>query len=245
MRRRQFLKLTLGGAAALKASALAAWPLADVEPDAPQLMRLRYRVSERGTALGEATVKYRIEGDQYRVTSHVEPTGRVARLFSAELKESSAGRWQNGRAEPQSYSYQRSGLKSLERSYQFDYQAGQVEVSDREPLPMSCGVQDEVSHLLTLSQALQCGAEALELQVLYGSKARIYDYRFKTGPLEALTLADRQWQARKVTRTTSRGKYQMTLWCAPELGYLPIRQVRVHNETGARSELELLDWRAG
>ncbi|MCG2633683.1 MAG: DUF3108 domain-containing protein [Gammaproteobacteria bacterium] len=240
MKRRQFLKLGLSGLVLARVRPLAAWPL----DQGGSILQLRYRVSERGTALGEATIDYRVDGDRYEIKSHVVPKGRAALLFSVEMNEVSRGCWLDGEPRPLTYSYQRTGLKSLERHYQFDYEAGQVRVSDRAPLPLELGVQDEPSHLVKLSQALQAGAETSSFQVLHGSKAQIYDYRFVAGPVEPLTLAGRQWQARLISRETSRGKYDMTLWCAPELGYLPIRQVRIHREKKTRSELELIGWKA-
>ena len=241
MRRRQFLSHLLGGLAATGAGSLAAWPQVGEE----QKLRLRYRLSERGVALGEATINYQISDGGYRVESHAIPTGKVARLFSGELKETSVGDWNNGGPEPLSYTFLRSGPKPRDRLYEFDYNVGQVATVGLEPIPIEVGVQDDVSHILALSLALQSGSAAAEFRVLRGSKARLYDYRFEVGATESLQLAGREWSTQRVSRTTSRKKYDLTLWCAAELGFLPVRQVRIQRKNERRSELELIGWERG
>ena len=59
--------------------------------------------------------------------------------------------------------------------------------------------------------------------VLYGSDGEIREYRLETLGEEEMSTPAGHFKTIKVQRTQTGGKYTVTLWCAPELDYFPVR----------------------
>ncbi|MBL4622325.1 MAG: DUF3108 domain-containing protein [Immundisolibacteraceae bacterium] len=186
----------------------------------------RYSVSHLKQVVGEMRRETRIDDQHYSIRSDLVPKG-IGRLVGSDLIEQvSKGDLFGNRLRPQHYFFFQSSKPEKPRDFNFDWSVGAVSFADK-TVGFSGELDDELSQLVELRRQLAAGQQVIELQVLSGSKRRIYDYHYQVEKEQVLAVlpankpvAERTLQ---VLLTTSRGKYEMRLWMAIERDYLPLR----------------------
>ena len=63
----------------------------------------------------------------------------------------------------------------------------------------------------------------MSVPALYGSGGELREYHLQTLGEEEISTPAGRFRTIKVQRTQTGGKYTVTLWCAPELDYFPVR----------------------
>lgn len=166
-----------------------------------------------------------LKGDRYIYTSHSEAIG-VAKMFRDErIDERSEWRFKKGQIQALRYSYSRSGGKR-NRNVKVDFDWRNAQVSNTLngkswKMPLQDGTLDKLNYLLALMNDLANGVRETSYAVADGGKTKTYQLKVVgeetidtiTGALETV-----------IVQRTRKGKDRVTLvWCAPALGYLPVK----------------------
>lgn len=207
----------------------------------------RYSLEMLGQTAGELELEMNSDPqrDEYTLSANMAPRGLARWFISEEVRERSRGRLGEPIA-PSSYLFERSGGDNPV-THRFTFGPEQISVTGHEEvesLPGAEGLQDNLSYLGRLRGHLaQTPRQPLVLPILDGDKARVYENRFEVEGEEIIDTPHGEYATLRVRRTSSRGKYEHWLWCAPALDYLPVRLVRQKRDGGNRGDLRLSDYR--
>mgnify|MGYP000102940077 CR=1 FL=1 len=184
-----------------------------------------YQVTRNGSKIGERTHVLDKHEKGYLYEARMRTTGLAALLKPARITERSYWSLSDNRVQPQQYEYLDSSDDSRTAKLQFDWSRRHVtnDIGD-EPWGMTvpAGTQDKFGYMLALMQDLQQGNTTPEYQVADGGLLKTYRFTYEgkmvldtaLGKLETVKL--RRIRAGKEDR-------KVFIWCAPALGYLPVR----------------------
>ena len=239
--RRQALTLALAATLSLQTGAA-------VEPPAPNALRpfsATYHLSRAGIPFGEVRVTLALsDGGEYRYHAHTLPRGPVTLFRDDEITEESTGRILENEVRPDNYRYRHEHTENgRDAALAFDHANGQVVNrirGTRWRMPVPPGVQDKFSQQLALMQRMLLGAEDLEFPVADGGRLKSYRYErignqvieSPAGSLETVALARRK----------DDHPSQMTVWLAPELGFLPVMVERRASDDRFTMLLQSVTW---
>ena len=214
----------------------------------PRYWIARYSVSHLDQIVGEMRRETHLDGQHYSIRSDLVPKG-MGRLFGSDLIEQSSQGDQHGQGwRPQDYFFFQSSKPDKPRNFTFDWGARKVSFADQ-VTGFSGELHDELSQMLVLRQRLAAGDREIDLQVLSGSKRRIYDYWYRVETEESVAvLPEDQPVAERAVRvmlTTSRGKYEMRFWLAMARDYLPLRIERTEIRKHRTAVMELIGLESG
>lgn len=158
----------------------------------------------------------------YHFYTHSKPIGIAKWFTNNTLTEESFWHYEGEHLRPQKYIYDRKGSKKRYLEMNFDWQNKRVAtiVNQDKPWKMDIddGAQDKLLYQLSLMHDLRLGKHDFVYQVADGGSMKEYTFRFigeetietKMGQLETLKFV------REGSRLT-------TIWCAPSLGFIPVR----------------------
>lgn len=185
-----------------------------------------YAVRQGPVEGGEAVQHYTAKDGHYRLTLDVTPGGVVAMFTQETFHDESEGLVSSRGWQPLRYSHVRDGGKK-DKNYEFtfDWKAGQlIERQGDEPtVALPAGTLDELTYVEALRQKLAAGATSMVVPALYGSGGELREYHLQVLGEEEVSAPAGHFKTVKVQRTQPGGKYTVTLWCAPELDYFPVR----------------------
>lgn len=184
-----------------------------------------YYVIRNGSKIGERTHILNKQKDGYLFESRMHTTGLAALLKSGEVTERSHWQLNNNHVQPQRYEYLDSSDDSRTAKLLFDWQKQRVtnRVGDKPwGMDLPAGTQDKFGYMLALMHDLQQGNATPEYQIADGGRLKTYRFVNKgkvlldteLGKLETIKL--RRIRVGKENR-------KVFIWCAPSLGYLPVR----------------------
>ena len=201
--------------------------------DITSLFSAEYYVIRNGSKIGERTHTLSKQGNGYLFESRMHTTGLAALLKSGEVTERSHWQLSNNHVQPQRYEYIDSSDDSRTAKLMFDWQGQRVTNSvGNKPwgMELPAGTQDKFGYMLALMHDLQQGITNPEYKIADGG--RLKTYRFinegkilldtELGKLETIKLQ------RILVGKKNRKVY---IWCAPSLGYLPVRIERHKKST--------------
>lgn len=202
----------------------------------PQKFTAVYTVKKSGITIAETKrVLSRIsgpDGTQYQFESITRPKG-IARMFTdGQVVERSLWNYFQSQPRPEHYTFFNSGSKKNRNvQIEFDWEKNQViNIINGEPwsMPLEYGTQDKLLYQLRIMQDLPSNNAALRYPVADGGKLKYYEIkiigkervRTKLGTFDTLRLV------------YVKGSRKTTLWCAEQLGYLPVRIEQQKNNDG-------------
>lgn len=200
----------------------------------PEKFDATYTLTVGPLTLAEMTRKLYPKGDgNYVYESHSKPAGYARWFTKSVLMERSEWRYDKLRQlQPLSYSYDRTGDSDKERHVKlvFDWANSRItNIINNDPWKMELpsGALDKLLYQLAVVNDLQLGKRTnLEYNVADGGSMKKFKFdvigeqRIKTALGEFDTLKIKT----EGTRTT-------TLWCAKQVGYLPVL-IEQHDERG-------------
>lgn len=198
----------------------------------PQKFTAVYTVKKSGITIAETKRVLSHTDNQYQFESITRPKG-IARMFTdGQVVERSQWNYFQEKPRPERYTFFNSGSKK-NRNVQidFDWEKNQViNTVNGEPwaMPLEYGTQDKLLYQLRIMQDLPTSQPSLRYPVADGGKLKYYEIkiigkeriRTKLGVFDTIRL-----QRIKGSRKT-------TLWCAEQLGYLPVRIEQQKNDDG-------------
>lgn len=183
-----------------------------------------YELERSGLTLIEMHRRLLDAGDgNYRFESDSRPTAALRWLFKDRIRETSFWRYAGDNPRPQVYRYERSGGRK-EKSIELVFDWAKQTVTDKRRTPVWSttippGTTDKLLYQLQLMFDLQAGNENPGYTIADDGKLRHYQYR-KIGE-ETLDLDSGTFKTIKLYQDD--GRRSTTIWCAPELNYLPVR----------------------
>lgn len=192
-----------------------------------------YHVIRNGSKIGERTHTLHRQENGYLFEAQMYTTGLAALLKPGEIIERSHWLLRNNHVQPQRYEYLDSSDNSRTTKLRFDWQQQRVTNHVGEKLwamNVLKGTQDKFGYMLALMHDLQQGNTMPEYQIADGGRLKTYQFVSK-GKVE-LDTALGKLETIKLERIRSGKKNRKVfIWCAPSLGYLPVKIERYKKDT--------------
>ena len=172
------------------------------------------------------------DGGGYVSTSRTEPAGMIALIRKETRVERSEWALTGDRLQPLAYHYERTGKKARRIDITFDWEKNVAHHDSQGTawrLPVPPGTMDKFSYLFALMLDLTRGERRVEYTVADGGR-RLKHYVLSTVGEERIRTALGTFDTTVIRRERSDSKRETTLWCADELGFLPVRIVHVERD---------------
>lgn len=227
------------GALAMAAQCLTVCFAADAHRPPP--FESVYTVKAGGVAAGRMTRRLEIDADDhYRFTSVVEAVGLAALLKPTMITEESSGYWGAAHPVPAHYAHRKqSGKKRKETIIDFDAAAGLTHATINGIAvegKLATGAVDKLSYQLALMRDLAAGVTSLDYEVADAGGGK--RYALARGAEVRVKAAGRTYDTLPISYSRDDGR-RTVLWCAPALGYLPVR-IEYTEKDGGVTTAELL-----
>lgn len=201
-----------------------------------------YEVSRGALTIGSARISLTREaGGGYHYESHSWPARLAGLLNKNKLHETSSGRFNGRKIRPDTYHYLRAGGNSERVAHlTFDWDTGTVVnnvAGSRWKMAVPADTHDKLSTQLGMMQALAGGDTDFTFNVADGGTLK--QYRYQVTGREILDVPAGTFRTVRVKKLGGNNTRRTQVWCAPELGYLPVRIRRLEKDgTEYTSELE-------
>lgn len=201
--------------AVLAAFVFVAPPAGAGQDSMPEPFQAEYRVKYRFFEVGRYFLDLRVGDDgTYRYTSLAEPSSFISVFTGRQLKELSRGRWRCDGPEPMLY--RRSILKDD------GWKDEEVRFEGESAADLPDDALDPASLVLALMH--DAGSSQLrERYTLVDEDGDVRSYGIRDHGWSEVEAAGEQWRARKLERQGGNPKYSLTVYLAPELGWMPVR----------------------
>jgi hypothetical protein len=201
-----------------------------------------FQIMSGSLRLGTTEVALTVEGNgDYRYESHTWPSSWISWLLNEDLRELSRGIMDHAGIRPLFYHYQRSGRRPTRiADLTFDWKTSTVvnNVADSTwEMSIPTGTLDKLSTQLGIMRELQNGTTEKTFAVADGGKLK--QYAFQVIGTEAVDVPAGHFETIKLNRVGDNTQKLTTIWCAPELHYLPVLILqRKEDQSEYRRELE-------
>lgn len=193
-----------------------------------------YLVKLNGLQAGELKRRLSSNADGSRQFKSSTKAKGIFSFFKPDLvEETSTWQFIDSQIQSQHYLYQRTGgKKDKYMSLQFDWQENQLYIDDKKQpwqLDLEYGTLDKLVYQLALMSDLADEKTTFNYRIADGGKLKNYDIRIVEK--EVITTPLGKIDTIKLIRyRDGKNKRQTTLWCAPQLNYLPVQLE--HTEKG-------------
>ena len=179
-----------------------------------------------GLTIGSSTLTLTNgNNNSYLYETRSKPSAWVSWFLKGKLQESSRGVFTDTGIRPEAYHYLRAGgSKTREANLSFDWEARTVinNVADsRWEMDIPAGTLDKLVSQLGVMLALGRGETEVVFDIADGGKLK--EYQFKVIGRETLEVPAGKFDTVKITRVQNDKNRVIIVWCAPALGYLPVR----------------------
>ncbi|MFN2310094.1 MAG: DUF3108 domain-containing protein [Gammaproteobacteria bacterium] len=232
-------RIIASGLLCLVTLALAPAPQADTLP--PDFQSL-YAISLNNFVIGESRIELAAQADgRYLYRSNTRSVG-VARLFRSDrVQESSLFILHRGHIRPLEYRFDHASSKKGRQAFlTFDWKArtvaNTVEGHTWE-MDIPATALDKLVVQIAVMMDLSAGREQLTYAIADGGKLK--EYHFAIVGRETVKVPAGEFEAVKIERLRKDNDRTTHLWCAPALGYLPVRIEQIEHEDGVTYLSEL------
>jgi Protein of unknown function (DUF3108) len=213
------------------AVAALSWPAGAAEAPPPELkpFTATFNISWHGIAAGTAQLQLqRLEEGRWSYQSLSTARGLFRLAMPAELRSRSIFTIRDGRILPDRFTADDgASSSSKDQDLKFDWSIGRVTgVAEKRPvdLPLKPGVLDTMSVQIALMHELLVGNTPRYFVIV--DKDRIKDYTYTSIGEENLVTPIGEYRT-LIFRSTRPGSNTGTyFWCAPALGFLPLKVER-------------------
>jgi len=190
-----------------------------------------YEVSHNNFYLGDSVRILKKQDNQtwiYR--SDTSPKG-IAKAFVSDIIEEISTITRNvGQLYPVEYKYRQHGGKKLtEFTLNFDWTANTLtNTYNKQTYELKPDTHDLLSFQIQLMQDLQAGKN--KVSYVIADKKRVDTYNLKADKKDSVETPMKTFNALKLISNKIRDKMQFIIWCAPELGYLPVKVMKIEED---------------
>ena len=162
---------------------------------------------------------------RYIFTSTTKATGMFAMFFNGKITERSIWEYHQGRARPLQYSYKDTNKKKERNvSLEFDWKNKTVtNTINGEPWDMEItpDTQDKLIYQINIMFSLLADNNLKTMTINVADGGKLKNHEVIIQKKETIETPAGKYKTIRVRRDD--GKRVTTLWCAPELNYLPVR----------------------
>ena len=210
--------------------------------DLPDDFSAHYAVSINNLKIGESEVVLEAQDDGRHLYRSLARSTGIAKLFRADqVRESSRFLLHRGRVRPLEYRFDHTGGKKERHALlMFDWQAQKVAntVEDHTwEMNIPADALDKLIVQLAVMMDLGSGKRRLSYAIADGGKLK--EYQFAVVGDEAVQVPAGKFATLKVQRLRKDNDRTTHFWCAPALGYLPVRIEQIEHEDGVTFLSEL------
>ena len=185
-----------------------------------------YALEAFGTTVGRSEWRLTpMSENRFVWESRSESTGAVALIHDVDVTERSTSELHGASFRPLLYQYDRHGENAARNvRVTFDWSDGialNTVGGHTWRMPVPAGTLDKLSYLLALMQDLADGRRSMQYPIADGG--RLKRYRLHAVGAETLETSLGRLETVKVERLRHSDDRRATLWCAPTLGYLPVK----------------------
>ena len=204
-----------------------------------------YALSRNGLHLGSNRLQLSRDTDgRWRYAATITPGGLLSLFVADTVEEESRWRLHGDTIRPDHYRYHRFGGKKERRvELSFNWESREVvnDVGgDRWTMEIPDGTLDKLLYQVAIMRDLKRGERAMNYAIADGGTLK--RYHLKVTGEESLETPLGVLRTLRIERTKESSSKTTRLWCAPELGFLPVRieQVKKEGET-LRMTIEALE----
>ncbi|ODN67523.1 DUF3108 domain-containing protein [Methylophaga muralis] len=198
----------------------------------------KYQIEMNGLQAGELTQQLETLSDGlHRFRSVTKAKGVVAMFRRDTVKETSLWTLADQQIQPHQYLYQRNGgKKDKYLRMDFDWPANKVQIDDKVhpwELDIESGTLEKHIYQVQLRLDLQQDPDQKVFNYLIADGGRIKHYQIERLEQETISTPLGKIDTVKFTRQRDRDSdkdRETTLWCAPELGYLPVKLEHIEKD---------------
>lgn len=191
----------------------------------PEPFTAWYDLNAKGFTIGTMERRFELGNDgRYHFRSESRTTGFAALIRNDRVLEESTWTLENNRIRPIEYVYRQTGGKTRTIKVHFDWKQGRIADQEDDSIRYMAivpGVLDKLAYQLGLMWDLRQGARRFEYRIADDGKIKTYHF-VRLGE-ETVTAPLGQFQAIKLEYHKADSARKTTMWCAPALGYLPVR----------------------
>jgi Protein of unknown function (DUF3108) len=185
-----------------------------------------YKLVVGPLTVGEMERSFELQVDgAYRFVSKLQTTGLASIINRDELFESSSGIFQAGAYYPTHYTYVRKSRKKPRNiRMRFDRANASIETivnGDALSVPLNGNPLDKLVYQAALMHDLRLGETNFEYRIADRGREKVYQ-PVVTEEVPVETKLGR-FNTVKLVRQRAKDKRRTIFWCAPTLGYLPVR----------------------
>jgi len=201
-----------------------------------------YQLRVNSFTIGEARVELAAQANgRYLYSSSTRSTGLTRVFRNDKVSESSLFKLHNQHLRPLEYRFDHTGSKKERHAYlKFDWikreVANTVEGHTWE-MEIPEKALDKLIVQLAVMMDLDAGKQELVYAIADGGKLK--EYTFAIVGKEKLHVPAGEYETIKLERLRKDNDRTTYLWCAPSLGYLPVRIKQIENEDGVTYLSEL------
>ena len=208
-------------------------PLATPAGELPERFEATFALEAAGTTIARTQWSLAPGANgTYVSTSRTEPAGMFSLIRKESRIERSEWAWAGDWLQPLAYRYERTGRKAREIGIEFDWTANVARHDSAGAswrLSVPPGTLDKFNYILAMMRDLGRGKRRLEYTIADGGR-RLKHYVLTGIGEERIETALGAFDTTVVRRERSNGKRRTTLWCAAELGFLPVKIVHVERD---------------
>ena len=202
----------------------------------PERFEATYALETAGTTI--ARTKWSLvpgPNGTYVSTSRTEPAGMLSLVRNESRVERSVWTLAGDRVQPLAYRYERTGRKAREIDIEFDWTANVARHDSQGAswrLPVPSDTLDKFSYIFAMMRDLGRGKRNLEYTIADGGR-RLKHYVLIGVGEELVDTSLGTFDTTVIRRDRRNGKRRTTLWCAEDLGFLPVKIV--HRERDGKT----------
>jgi Protein of unknown function (DUF3108) len=192
----------------------------------PSRVQAQYDVFKSGLKVAVMNETFVRHQNHYRIESVTKPYGLFALLKRETIRVTSEGSITAQGLQPRVFDYQRKEDTDKNAHADFDWQAAQVTLTDRNgtrSMPLPAGTQDRLSAMYQFMFLTLDNAAELKFEMTNGSK--VDDYRYLITPNRQVTVPLGSFRTLYLASSLRSNGGRTEIWLAGKFSNLPCKMV--------------------
>jgi len=173
----------------------------------------------------------RLDNDEFLYQSETSTVGLLALFRKDHIIEKSTWHFSGGQLQPLLYSYEHTGgKKDRDVNVKFDWSTRRITNSingSSWQMPIQAYIMDKLLYQLAIMYDLEKGRKDISYVIADGGKIKQYD--FELVGEERLQTPIGEFSTLKLSRHKPNSRRKTVIWCARELGYMPVKVENIEN----------------
>ena len=173
----------------------------------------------------------RLDNGEYLYLSETSTVGLLSLFRKDHIIEKSTWHFSGGQLQPLLYSYEHTGgKKDRDVVVKFDWSTRRIINSingSSWQMPIRAYILDKLLYQLAIMYDLEKGVKDISYAIADGGKIKKYD--FELVGEERLQTPIGEFSTLKLSRHKPNSRRKTVIWCARELGYMPVKVENIEN----------------